>query len=131
MIKRSGLLIVLLAALFFNISCADQNQLKGDTIETLAGQFVELLTKEDFSSAVKWFDDTMSSALPEPSLKQTWESVISQTGRFKKQVKSKIENIQGYKRVSVTCEFEKANLDIQVAFDNQNKVAGLFMVPAK
>ncbi len=129
MTKRLWLLIVLSTVLLFNIQIASAAQ--EDTTETLAGKFVELLAREDFSSAVKWFDAKMTSALPEASLKDTWLSVTGQTGKFKKQVKTKTENIQGYEKVSVTCEFEKANLDIQVVFDGQKKVAGLFIVPIK
>jgi hypothetical protein len=129
MTKRLGLLIVISAVLFFNIQVASAAE--EDTPEILAGQFVDLLAKEDFASAVKWFDAKMTSALPESSLKQTWLSVTGQAGKFKKQVKTKTEKIQQYEKVSVTCEFEKATLDVQVVFDSQKRVAGLFIVPAK
>lgn len=129
MTKRLMVLIFLSAVLFFNIQLASAAQ--EDTPETLAGQFVDLLAKEDFASAVKWFDAKMTSALPESSLKQTWVSVTGQAGKFNKQLKTKTEKIQGHEKVSVTCEFEKANLDVQVVFDSQKKVAGLFIVPAK
>jgi uncharacterized protein len=129
MTKRLGVLIVLSAVLFFNIQIALAAQ--EDTTETLAGKFVELLAKEDFSSAVKWFDAKMTGALPEPALKQTWVSVTGQAGKFKKQLKTRVEKIQGYDAVFVTCEFEKANLDVQVVFDSQKKVAGLFITPTK
>lgn len=128
MTKRLGLLIVLSAVLFFNIQIATAAE--EDTPEILAGQFVDLLAKEDFTSAVKWFDAKMTGALPEPSLKQTWVSVTGQAGKFKKQVKTRVEKVQGYDVVYVTSEFEKANLDVQVVFDSQKKIAGLFIKPA-
>jgi uncharacterized protein len=128
MTKRLWLLTVLLGALLFNIQLASAAQ--EDTTETLAGQFVDLLAKEDFASSVKWFDATMTNAMPEATLKQTWASVTGQAGKFKKQVKTRAEKIQGYDAVFVTCEFEKANLDVQVVFDSQKKIAGMFFKPA-
>lgn len=129
MTKRSWLLTVLLGILLFNTQLASAAQ--EDTPETLAGQFVDMLAKEDFASAVKWFDVKMTSALPEPALKQTWVSVTGQAGKFTKQVKTRLEKVQQYDVVFVTCEFEKATLDVQVVFDSDKKIAGLFIVPSK
>ena len=92
---------------------------------------MDLLAKEDFASSVKWFDAAMTNAMSEATLKQTWASVKGQAGKFKKQVKTRTEKVQGYDAVFVTCEFEKANLDVQVVFDSQKKVAGLRIVPPK
>ncbi|MBN1907474.1 MAG: DUF3887 domain-containing protein [Deltaproteobacteria bacterium] len=129
MTKRSWLLTVLLGVLLFNFQLTSTAQ--EDTPETLAGKFVDMLAKEDFASVVKWFDATMTNAMPEATLKQTWASVTEQAGKFKKQVKTRVEKVQGYDAVFVTCEFEKVNLDVQAVFDSQKRVAGLFIVPAK
>lgn len=54
---------------------------------TSAGQeFVKLLAKEDFNGAVGQFDDTMRTALPEPKLRETWQTLQAQAGPFQKQL---------------------------------------------
>lgn len=95
-----------------------------------AKAFVDLLVNKDFSSAEGYFHDTVKAALPEEKLKGTWTSLITQAGAFKRQVGTRTEKISGYDVVFVTCEFEKASVDIKVVFNQAKQVAGLFFVPA-
>ncbi len=96
-----------------------------------ARAFVDLLAKKDFSKAESYFDDTMKTALPQEKLQETWNAIITQAGTFKRQVGTRTEVRSGYDVVIVTCEFEKAAVDIQVVFDQDKRIAGLFFTPAK
>jgi dienelactone hydrolase len=96
-----------------------------------AKAFVDFLAKNDFTRAVGYFDSTMKTVLPEEKLAQTWVSLITQTGVFKRQIGARIEKISGYEVVFVTCEFEKVSCDIKVVFNQAKRVAGLFFVPVK
>jgi uncharacterized protein len=96
-----------------------------------AKAFVDLLAKKDFSRAEETFDTTMKTALPEEKLKEVWTTVVAQAGAFKRQVGARTEKISGYDVVFVTCEFEKASLDIKVVYNQAKRVAGLFFVPAQ
>jgi dienelactone hydrolase len=96
-----------------------------------AQAFVDLLAKRDFSSAERSFDDTMQTALPQEKLQETWDAIMAQAGAFKQQVRTRTEERSGYNVVIVTCEFEKAAVDIQVVFDHAKRIAGLFFAPAK
>lgn len=93
-----------------------------------AKAFVELLVKEDYEKAVQDFDATMTSALPKDKLEEAWNGAISQYGSFKKQVGTRSEKYQEYDIIFVTCEFEKDPLDVQIVFDSEKKIAGLFFV---
>lgn len=95
-----------------------------------ARDFVDLLSKEDFTAAVARYDGVMAAALPEPKLREAWESLQSQTGPFRKQIRMRTEKVPGYDVVLVTCQFEKAFVDTKVVFDSNGKVAGLFFLPA-
>ncbi len=96
-----------------------------------AGQdFVNLLVKGDFATAVTRYDDTMATALPEPKLRAAWDTVESQAGDFQRQLRARTEKDREYDVVLVTCQFEKAVLDTKVVFDANGKVAGLFFLPA-
>jgi len=98
---------------------------------TSAQAFVDLLATRDFASAERYFDDTMKTALPQEKLQETWNTVMAQAGAFKHQVRTRTEERQGYNVVIVTCAFEKAALDIQVVFDQAQRIAGLFFAPAQ
>lgn len=96
---------------------------------TLAKQFVDLLSKSQFDSAVVHFDATMTKAMPAAKLKEVWQSLQAQMGAFKAAGGVRTEMIQIYHVVYVTCEFEKGKLDAKVVFNKQNQIAGLFFVP--
>lgn len=102
----------------------------GADMTVSAKQFVDLLAKKDFTAAVERYDGVMASALPEPKLREAWESLQSQTGPFRKQIRTRTEKVPGYDVVLVTCQFEKAFVDTKVVFDSNGKVAGLFFLPA-
>src|ERR1039457_6979791 len=74
---------------------------------TSAGkQFVALLAKENFAGAVARFDATMKTALPEPKLRETWQTLQAQAGPFQKQLGARATTLAGYDVVLVTCQFE-------------------------
>lgn len=98
---------------------------------TSAGKkFVELLAKEDFAGAVGQFDDKMRTALPEPKLQETWQTIQAQAGPFQKQLGVRATKLAGYDVVLVTCQFKQMALDAKVVFDAKGRVAGLFFVPS-
>ena len=96
----------------------------------LAAQFVDLLAKEDFSGASARFDPTMRQVLPEPKLKQTWETLKQQAGPFKQRLQSRALKMGGFDVVLVTCQFGSLNLDVKVALNPQGEVSGLFFLPS-
>jgi len=51
-------------------------------------------------------------------------------GAFNSQVSSRHEKAQGFDVVIVTCEFERAMVDIQLVFDAHQRIAGLNLRPA-
>lgn len=104
---------------------------QADEIETVAREFVNLLAKEDFSSATKAFDTTMGKVMPSSKLQQTWAALVKQAGQYKKQLATRKQKFQQYDIVFVTCEFDRATLDVKVVLDSDGKVAGLFFLPAQ
>ena len=99
------------------------------SISTAEG-IVDSLAKSDFASVVTTFNPTMKSLSPADKLGQVWGQVITQVGQFKARTSSRETREQGYDIVYVTCQFEKANLDIKVVFDNNKQVTGFFIVPS-
>src|SRR5678810_588094 len=65
-------------------------------VTTAGKEFVELLTKQNFAAAVTRYDASMKAALPEEKLRETWQTIQSQAGRFQKQVRARTEKLQGH-----------------------------------
>lgn len=98
---------------------------------TASQAFVDQLVKGDFAGAVGRFDSTMKGAMPEAKLKETWQQVVTQAGVFRAQLGNHTEEKSGYKIVYVTCQFEKAVIDVQVVFNGMGQISGLFFKPGQ
>ena len=126
---------MLLALMFFftiSVSLYAEQAVKQQPGEltTIAKEFVDLLVREDFSAAVKAFDTKMAEVMPPDKLQQTWAALKDQVGVFKKQIAVRKDKIQQYDVVFVTCQFERAALDVRVIFDSSRKIAGLYFLPS-
>lgn len=102
-----------------------------DELIPRAKEFILALQKGDYEASVKHFDETMVKAAPPEKMKQVWEMVIRQVGPFKTQKGVWTESLSAYDIVYVTCEFEKASLDIKVVFNKNKQITGQFFVPPK
>ena len=132
--KYIFLLLPVILVIFWFVTFVFSNQkekAEANEIVTLAKQAVELLKNEDFSGLFISFDSTMKNALPQDKLQDTWKSLIGQVGAFKKQVDIRTEKVRDYDVATVSCEFEKAMLDIRIAFNKDRQVSGLFFLPSK
>ena len=96
-----------------------------------AGDFVEALVSKEYKRTVQHYDSTMLKAAPPDKMKEVWEMILAQTGSFKSQKDFRLENAGIYEIVYITCEFEKATLDIKVVFNSEGKIAGQFFVPTQ
>jgi uncharacterized protein len=97
---------------------------------SVAKDFVDLLSHENFAGAVQRFDPTMLAALPEAKLKEAWQSVTASAGPFQKQLQTRTEQMAGYDIVFVTSQFRNAKLDVKVVLNARRQVAGLSFLPA-
>jgi uncharacterized protein len=133
----SSIAIMKTCALFLLVLCipsmvsAAQQPVPSDGLTALAKQFVELLAKEDFANAAKNFDATMAKALPEEKMRELCTTLNKQVGAYKKQLATRTQKAGNYDAVFVTCEFERLSLDAKIVFDNQQRISGLFFLPAE
>jgi dienelactone hydrolase len=123
--KHSRLLLVVFIAFAIWPSSASS----ADAI-ALGNEFVDLLAKSDFAAAVERYDKTMRAALPEPKLREAWQSVQGQAGPLKKRLRTRLSKVGEYDVALVTCDFEHGKLDVKVVFNAQGEVAGLFFLPS-
>jgi dienelactone hydrolase len=92
---------------------------------------LDALAKGDFAAAGKDFDDTMKKVMPADKLESTWKAIQEKLGAFKKRTAVRTEKGKTYDNVFLTCEFEKATVDLKVVFTADKKVTGFFLVQPK
>ena len=96
-----------------------------------AAALIAAMTAQDFAKVEAEFDDKMKAALPPGRLAVAWASLAAQAGAFKScGTDVRVRVISEHQMVITPCEFERAKIDVQFAFDPDNHVSGLFMRPA-
>ncbi len=102
-----------------------------DPLIAKALDFVKAMSKGDFVLAVKDFDETMMKLSGPDKLAPFWkEQLPGQVGAFIKQTAARRDKLGSYDIVLVTCDFEKATLDIRVVFGTAGKISGFQVVPS-
>jgi hypothetical protein len=123
------LLIILLTTIY--LQSQQLNTPLWEKLITMAKEFVVALENGRYDDSVKHFDKTMTKLAPPEKMKEVWEAVIKQVGPFKEQKGVWTESLPKYDIVYVTCEFEKATLDIKVVFNKNKQISGQFFVPPR
>lgn len=99
-------------------------------LTTRATGLLDAMVRGDFTAAARHFDPKMKEVLPPEKLQEVWKGLVSQAGAFQRQVGTRTQTQAPHRLVFVTTQFERVSLDMQVTFDAQGQVAGLFFVPA-
>ena len=88
----------------------------------LAGQFARV--EEQFTGEMK-------AALPPGRLATLWTTLLAQAGAHKScEASPRVVAIADKQMVITKCQFERAALDVQFAFDSAGKISGLAFRPA-
>ncbi|SIQ86501.1 hypothetical protein SAMN05880574_12933 [Chryseobacterium sp. RU37D] len=91
-------------------------------------EFINLsLVKKEYNSAYSYFDKEVQTQITLPVLQQTIELIEEQLGQFKKIIEINHQKSTFF----FYSEFEKAKLDIQITFNNENKIVGFYFIPHK
>lgn len=97
---------------------------------TSAGKnVVTLLSARQFDKAEALFDDRMKAAIPAEKLATVWDQLVEKAGAFQSITGANVSEQGAFHVVVVTCVFANAAIDVQVAFDPQSKVGGLYFRP--
>lgn len=132
--KRLSAIILILAVMAFSLSaCATDSSkipVKGDTRKVIAQKYVNAVFAEDFNELAK-FKVTFQmrfTLLTRFEYKKVKSTFTDACGEFVSMIDS-YESKQGdYWIVSVACEFEKTFADINIVFDENNRIAGIHYV---
>ena len=112
-----------------------EDSAEGDSdVIALASEMLDAIIAGDYEKATENFDDAMKEQLSPDALKEVWEKqLVGAAGAFKEKGEAVQKQVEEggktYECVIIKCEFEKMPLFCQVAFDSENKVAGLYFKP--
>jgi dienelactone hydrolase len=90
---------------------------------------VDLLVKQDFAKVFAQFTPAMRTAMPEERLRDTWLALVAQFGAFKEQRGVRLETRGDMRVAVVTIDFERAAIDMQLAFNPAGLLGGWGMRP--
>ena len=126
-------MLMILAAVLSGTSLAAHGAAAQDAapngVTAQAQAIVDLLAKQEFAKVLAASTPAIQTALPEERLRATWTAMLAQTGAFKQQ-RAIREEARGNMRVAiVTCDFERAAIDIQLAFNPAGLLGGFSMRP--
>lgn len=89
------------------------------------------LTTRQFASIEARFTDDMKAAMPPGRLELSWNLLIAQAGAHKSCAPdSRVVAIADKQMVITACEFERAQVDVQFAFDSDGRISGMRLRPA-
>ena len=124
------LITVCLAFVTFRQAPPAAQPAAGD-VQARAATLVTAVTARDFARVEESFDEKMKAALPPGRLATLWDGLLAQVGAFKScGADVRVRAIADKQMVITPCEFERAKVDIQLAFDPAGRVSGLSMRPA-
>ena len=122
--------------IFFSISTYTDNNQGYDTekiipqeqtINQTAEIVMKAFEKSDFKTVRTYFDETMKIGLSELGMRNMWMSIIMQYGKLKDyDTNVKGQHNEKYSILLIPCTFEKAKLNIQLAFNSEGKISGLY-----
>jgi len=95
-----------------------------------ARQIVQLLKEEKFDEVAKQFNAQVAAAMSAVQLRQVWSTFTQQVGGFTAFIDQRVTTpAPNITAVVLGSQFEKAAIDIFVAFDAEQKIAGLRFAP--
>jgi hypothetical protein len=117
--------ILLLAVVLAASPAGEDSRLESTARELLAN-----FSAAHYDAAAKDFDAAMLAALPPEKLAAFATQLTAQAGRFKTIFDVKHVTQGGYRVVILVSDYERARLDVQVVFDAEGKIGGLFFKPS-
>lgn len=99
--------------------------------ETKAKQFLNFLVEEKFNEASLQFNEQVAAQINAAQLSQIWNSLKQQMGNFEKLEHVKSRKNGDKESLTLLCAFEKSSIDLNLSYDENGKIAGIFFKPSK
>ncbi|MEL6556765.1 MAG: DUF3887 domain-containing protein [Bacteroidota bacterium] len=102
-----------------------------DNAEKLTRSFIALLEAGGFEEASGQFSDQVAAQITTEKLEEIWKTINQQAGAFQQIEDISVDKKEAFAVVVALCKFEKAYLNVQLAFNGQQEVSGMFFRPGK
>ena len=94
-----------------------------------ARTFLDHLAKEEFADAHSYFDPSVNTQLTEEQLGVIWKKLNAQVGKYQRVMGIRTEAKKEFELVFLSCSFENALLDMQLNFNPQGNIIGIYFIP--
>lgn len=105
--------------------------LQAQTTTDLAISLLGKLQRTQYDSCQTMFDTIVSNKINADVMKQIWESMPRYMGEFQSYGDIRAEKRDSMEKVLVRCAFAKTKMDLQLSFNQQKKITGIFFLPPK
>ena len=96
-----------------------------------AQAILALIVAQEFPKVEEQFTSEMKTALPPGRLQASWTALMNQVGAYKRCGSDvRVRSIADKRMVITPCEFARAAVDVQFAFDSSGRISGLALRPA-
>lgn len=117
----------LLLAAFFLAITGMQAQTTTDLSLSLLGK----LQRAQYDSCQTMFDTVVSNQINATMMQQIWESMPRYLGEYQSYGEIRTEKGDSTESVFVRCHFAKTKMDLQLTYNEQQKIIGIFFLPPK
>ncbi len=105
--------------------------IKAQTNEELSVSFIQKLERQQFDSCFAMFDTSMANKFNAGMLEGMWGQIPKYMGEYKGYSTVESSKKDSMDIVAVRCEFAKTKMDLQFAYNNAQKIMGMYFVPPK
>lgn len=105
--------------------------IKAQTNEELSVSFIKKLERQQFDSCFAMFDTSMANKFNAGMLEGMWGQIPKYMGEYKGYSTIESSKKDSMDIVAVRCEFAKTKIDLQFAYNEAQKIMGMYFVPPK
>lgn len=99
-------------------------------IKVRAKEVVQKQAAGDFEGVHNLFNAQLKQALPTERIEQTWNAVTQQLGSFESQAAPETTSRDNLRGVFIRLKFERGSAQIEIWFDSDDLIAGMWIKPA-
>jgi hypothetical protein len=99
--------------------------------DVIADRIVEELATGQFEAAVTEFADQLRQSLPAARIGKIWASITGKLGPFERRSPPRRRNKTRLVQIRIGCKFERGLAQVDVNFDGDGRVAGLWIYPGE
>ena len=120
---KTVLLLVILSISFVSVVNAQSSR------EKIATNIVTNFVKGEYEKVRSDFSGTLRNQFTKDLIQQLWENVIANAGNYEGVISTNELVFQGYNIVKKRLKFANDNANIEVTFNEDDKVIGLYIKP--